>query len=113
MRTKVLRIVQMTGQMTGLLAAGLSMSVLAGDITRTAEGLPDISGTYDIATITPLQRPEEFGDNMILTPELAQETERRVAAQKASRNQASAVLLALLDVLQDALLLPLADLRAL
>ncbi|MEJ2087722.1 MAG: hypothetical protein P8Y69_04445 [Gammaproteobacteria bacterium] len=61
----------------------------AADVPRTAWGVPDLSGTYDIATITPLQRPEEFGDNLILTPELARAAEERVAAQKATRNEAS------------------------
>jgi hypothetical protein len=75
-----------------VLAGGLilfSSSLLADDIPRTKDGLPDLSGTYDIATITPLQRPEEFGDNLILTPELARQMEQRVAAQKAERNEAS------------------------
>ena len=42
-----------------------------GDIPRTADGRPDLSGTYDIATLTPLQRPAEFGDTQILTEEEA------------------------------------------
>ena len=72
---------------SGLLAwAG---APLADDIPRTEAGHPDLSGTYDIATITPQQRPEEFGDNLILTPELARQTERQVAQQKAERNQDS------------------------
>ena len=43
----------------------------SGDIPRTADGRPDLSGVYDIATLTPLQRPEEFGDKLYLTPEEA------------------------------------------
>ncbi len=49
------------------------------DVLRTASGHPDFSGTYDAATLTPLQRPEEFGENLELTPEQANaitETER-------------------------------------
>ena len=41
------------------------------DIPRTADGRPDLSGTYDIATLTPLQRPAEFGDKQVLTEEEA------------------------------------------
>ena len=41
------------------------------DIPRTAAGRPDLSGTYDIATLTPLQRPAEFGDTLVLTEEEA------------------------------------------
>ncbi len=49
----------------------LSMSVFADDIKRTASGKPDLSGTYDVSTLTPFQRPQEFGDNRYLTPEAA------------------------------------------
>ncbi len=59
------------------------------DVPRTVDGLPDLSGTYDVATITPLQRPTEYGENLILTPELARQAEALVAAGKAERNQAS------------------------
>ena len=34
---------------------------LRGSIPRTADGHPDLQGTYDIATITPLDRPAQFG----------------------------------------------------
>lgn len=58
-------------------------------IPRTASGRPDFTGDYEIATLTPLQRPREFGDNLYLTPEQAQEiVERereRVAARAADR----------------------------
>ena len=33
--------------------------------------VPDLSGVYDIATLTPLQRPKMFGDNKFLTKEAA------------------------------------------
>ena len=42
-------------------------------IPRTSHGRPDLSGTYDIATLTPLQRPATFGDQLILTEEEAAE----------------------------------------
>jgi hypothetical protein len=45
---------------------------------------PDLSGTYDIATLTPLQRPPEFGDNLYLSPE---EAERIVAQEEALREE--------------------------
>ena len=32
----------------------------------------DLSGTYDVATLTPLQRPAHFGDNLYLTREQAE-----------------------------------------
>ena len=36
-------------------------------LPRTADGHPDLQGTYDVATITPLVRPQEFGDRLVLT----------------------------------------------
>ena len=56
------------------------------DIPRTASGRPDLSGTYDIATLTPLQRPERFGDKAFLTEEEAAEIARREFERNASRN---------------------------
>jgi hypothetical protein len=41
------------------------------DGPRTASGHPDLSGTYNGATLTPLTRPKEFGDNLYLLPEEA------------------------------------------
>ncbi len=54
-------------------AAGpVDVSAQAGaDIPRTPSGRPDLSGTYDTATVTPLQRPREFGDRLTLTQEEA------------------------------------------
>ena len=40
-------------------------------VPRTAEGHPDLSGTYDTATLTPLQRPRELGNKLFLTAEEA------------------------------------------
>ena len=42
-----------------------------GDIPRTSDGSPDLSGTYDTATLTPLQRPERYGNRLSLTEEEA------------------------------------------
>ncbi len=54
---------------------------------------PDLSGTYDVSTLTPLQRPKEFGDNLELTPEQADaivEKQRQlVAARDANRGPAT------------------------
>ena len=60
------------------LAVALLVPVAAGaqgsdDIPRTPSGRPDLSGTYDIATLTPLQRPTALGDRMSLTEEEAAE----------------------------------------
>ncbi len=72
-----------------LLLPAATSSALAseGDIPRTPSGHPDLSGTYNIATLTPMQRPREFGDNLYLTPEQAEaiiEEERAQIAKGAA-----------------------------
>ena len=51
------------------LAAAAQQS--GSEVPRRADGRPDLSGTYDTATLTPLQRPERFGDRLTLTAEEA------------------------------------------
>ena len=41
------------------------------NIPRRPDGRPDLSGTYDTATLTPLQRPARYGDQSVLTEEEA------------------------------------------
>jgi hypothetical protein len=36
---------------------------------RTPDGQPDLQGVYDVATITPLERPANLGNRLILTDE--------------------------------------------
>ena len=50
---------------------------------------PDLSGTYDIATLTPLQRPQRFGDKLILTDEEAEDIAKKEAEYMAKRNAAT------------------------
>ncbi|MEQ8691172.1 MAG: hypothetical protein RIC89_10105 [Pseudomonadales bacterium] len=59
------------------------------DIARTPDGHPQLSGTYDVSTLTPLQRPEEFGNNLELTPEEAQKImeAEKAAMAEANRNR--------------------------
>ena len=54
------------------------------DIPRLANGKPDLQGTWDFRTITPLQRPAELGTQATLTPAEAAEFE---AAQVELRNR--------------------------
>ena len=51
--------------------ASVALAQGDADIPRTADGRPDLSGTYDIATLTPLQRPVALGDSLVLTEEQA------------------------------------------
>ena len=50
----------------GLCIAPISLAQ-NGEIPRTANGKPDFSGTYDVSTLTPFQRPSQFGNRPILT----------------------------------------------
>jgi hypothetical protein len=67
-----------------LAAAMLTAHAANPDTPRTPWGHPDLSGTYDVATLTPLQRPAEFGDNLFLTPEQAAAISEREAALMAA-----------------------------
>lgn len=80
----------------GLLALALvvllpSMAAAAGksDIPRRPDGKPDLSGTYDIATLTPLSRPAKYGDKATLTPEEAKAIEEYWAQNLAKDSETS------------------------
>lgn len=72
---------------SALLVSALSAINASAEIQRTAEGVPDLTGTYDVSTLTPLQRPEEFGDNLELMPEEAQKIVDAEAAAMAEANR--------------------------
>ncbi len=59
------------------------------DIPRTASGRPDLSGTYDVSTLTPMQRSNEFGDKKFLTEEEAAEIAANALARDIRSNRAS------------------------
>jgi len=54
---------------------------------RTADGHPDLQGVYEIATITPLERPAQFGTRANLTREEADAMEG-YEAQRQVKNDA-------------------------
>ena len=43
---------------------------------RTADGHPDLQGTYDAATMTPVERPAQYGNRLVLTAAEAADMER-------------------------------------
>ncbi len=79
----------MVSRLIGAVGVLACVVAVAGEIPRTPSGHPDLSGTYDIATLTPLERPEEFGNQLNLTDEEAAAVARREAERKASRNAPS------------------------
>jgi len=60
-----------------------------GDIRRTPSGRPDLSGTYDVSTLTPMERPTELGEQMALTDEEAAELAERTRQAMALANRPS------------------------
>ena len=69
-----------------LAAVALSAPVPAlaqTEAPRTPWGAPDLQGVWDFRTITPLQRPEELGDQAFLTAEEAANQEREVVERNA------------------------------
>jgi hypothetical protein len=59
-------------------------------LPRTADGHPDLQGTFDVATITPIERPAEFGNRLILTKEEAAALERVEAVRDQKLNESTA-----------------------
>src|SRR5438093_4057837 len=48
----------------------------AAPVVRNPDGHPDLQGTYDVATMTPLERPAGLGDRLVLTREEAAALEK-------------------------------------
>ncbi|MCS5689305.1 MAG: hypothetical protein NZ659_11050 [Acidimicrobiales bacterium] len=59
----------------------VSSPVAAQDGPRTAWGASDLQGVWDFRTITPLQRPEDLGDQEFLTAEEAANLEQEAVAR--------------------------------
>ena len=60
----------------------LALPALAGEddgIPRMPNGKPDLSGTYDAGTVTPVDRPPQFGNNLYMAPEEAKALEEETA----------------------------------
>ena len=71
------------------LALAVATPLAADDIPRTASGKPDFSGHYDISSLTPFQRSEEFGERLFLTEEEANAMASRAARSRERGSQTS------------------------
>ena len=95
------------GRQSAVVALMLASAALLGGLAapasaqsnapRTAWGAPDLQGVWDFRTITPMERPERYGDNEFLTPEeaaaldqAAVEREVRLQDKPAERTTAGA-----------------------
>lgn len=69
-----------------LVLTGAAATAAADDglkLKRTSTGLPDLTGHYDGGTLTPLNRPKEFGDKQFMTRAEAQAIAAQTAAMLA------------------------------
>ncbi len=66
---------------------GMTGAASAADwkLPRTADGHPDLQGMWTNATITPFERPAEYGNNRALTPEQAAKLEHSEVAYNEER----------------------------
>jgi len=66
------------------LASLLAPAIVAGQavkawvVPRTADGHPDLQGTWNTSTLTALERPAEFAGKPVLTPQEAKDYEARL-----------------------------------
>ena len=58
--------------------------VVVGGVPRLVDGHPDLQGTYDLGTLTPLER--RAGTPLVLTDEAAKKLEQQVASQSEKAN---------------------------
>jgi hypothetical protein len=65
---------------------GISNSLFGQAMPRMPDGHPDLQGTYDLATLTPVERPR--GAKATLTKEEARKLETAAAARRARQDQA-------------------------
>jgi hypothetical protein len=69
-----------------LAAVTIALVYVPAAAQRLPDGHPDLQGTYDLATLTPLERTA--GTKAVLTPEEAAKLEKDTAAQKDKANEA-------------------------
>lgn len=72
-----------------LLASSVGFAAETADVPRTASGRPDMSGTYDVATLTPFERPSSLGETMALTAEEAAKVAQRAQSSHEFANRPS------------------------
>jgi hypothetical protein len=69
-----------------VMATTFALACIPAAAQRLPDGHPDLEGTYDLATLTPLERPA--GTKAVLTPEEAAKLEKGAAALRDKANEA-------------------------
>ena len=67
----------------------LSLILIALGVASLSHARVDLSGTYDVGTLTPLERPAMYGNNLFLTPDEAKGIEKQFAARLQRANASS------------------------
>jgi hypothetical protein len=84
MRGHLLTLLAVPALVVGIAAQAPARRPAAGGIPRMADGHPDLQGTYDLATLTPLERAA--GSPLVLTEEQAQKLEGQAAKRTEGLN---------------------------
>src|SRR5258705_6686891 len=84
MRAIVATIVAIPMLAAGLAGQSPAKKAAGGGIPRLADGHPDLQGTYDLGTLTPLERAA--GSPLVLTEDQAKKLETQGAQRNASAN---------------------------
>jgi hypothetical protein len=78
MSQRVLVFVAVATALLAIVVLGPALASSQSAVPRTAWGHPDLQGLWDFRTITPLERPQELGDQEFLTAEEAASIEQTV-----------------------------------
>jgi len=70
-----------TAPLAGQAQGGLSKPVVSGKVPRTPDGKPDFQGTWDVSTVTPLERPADFGGRLVLSDDEVRKLQGNEAAR--------------------------------
>ncbi len=90
MHTMWLHAVAVLGMVTALVMTPVGVaaqSTDANEVPRTSWGEPELTGIYDYSSITPMQRPEEYGDRQFLTDEEVAELEQAAVERNRARDE--------------------------
>ena len=88
-KSRVLSPLTILISMSFVAVAGLPAWAAEDDIPRLANGRPDLSGNYDLASLTPFERDPKYGDQLYMTAEEAAQIEKMAAAGMAVADSAS------------------------